>query len=620
MYVPIRQWDNPLLMNRGGGLGFHGIGRLKPGVTIDQARADMEEVTRNLAAAFPDADRGIGATLKPLKEQMVGEARPFLLVLLGAVGCVLLIACVNVASLQLARSTARSREFAVRAALGAGRGRILRQLLTESLLLGYAAGALGLAAAVFGTRAAIAALPAALPRGGEVGTDLRVLAFTFVLSLLTGILFGLVPAIETSRTDPQTALKRGGRGAMGANQRALGAFVVAEMAIALVLLAGAGLMIRSLARLWSVDPGFDAKGVLDFGLSLPPEINSASPEKIRAIYREVDRQFSSVPGIESLSQTWAAIPMGSEDDMTFWREGVPRPQDDQHMGWTLDYIVGADYLRVMRIPVRSGRFFTAHDNDRSPLIAVVDEVFARKFFPGEDPLGKRLHVMNPERTLEIVGVVGHVKQWGLDADDAQPLRAQLYIPWMQMPDEYVLSTPTGTNLIVRYKGGLSEALSALRRKNHEMSNEQVIYRDTTMEAMIADSLASRRFAMIVLGAFAALALLLAGIGIYGVMAYLVSQRTQEVGIRMALGAQRGHVLALVLRSGARLTLFGVVAGVAGAIALTRLMRSLLFDVSPTDPAILAGVCALLAAVAMAACILPARKAASIDPMRALRTE
>jgi len=620
IYAPIPQWNNTLLMNRGAGLGFHGIGRLKPGVTIEQARADMDKVTRDLANAYPDADSGIGASLRPLKEQMVAEAKPFLLILLGAVGFVLLIACVNVGGLLLARSASRSREFAVRTALGATRARISRQLLTESLLLSSASGALGLALALWGTRAALRILPAALPRADEVGVDLRVLAFTVAVSILTGILFGMAPVFKSSKVDPQVELKRTARGTTSSHHRALGTFVVIEMAIALVLLAGAGLMIRSLVGLWNVDPGFNAHGVLNFGLSMPPIVNTAPPARLRAMLRDLDRKFSAVRGIESVSQTWGAIPMGGEDDIVFWRDDQPKPADDQHMSWTLDYIVEPDYLRVMQIPLRRGRFFTLQDDERSPLVAVVDDVFARKFFPGQDPVGRRIDVTNPVRKVEIVGVVGHVMQWGLDSDDAQPLRAQLYLACMQMPDSYISSSPTGTNLIVRYDGELSSVLGAIRRASREMSVDQVIYGDQTMESMISDSLAARRFAMVLLGAFAALALVLACVGIYGVMAYLVSQRTQEVGIRMALGAGRLAVLRMVLGNGAKLAVAGAVLGTASALLFTRLMRGLLFNVSPNDPLILASSAALLVIVAVAACIVPARRAASIDPMSALRTE
>jgi predicted permease len=622
VYVPLMQWANPQLLNRGAGQALHGIGRLKPGVTLDQARADLGEVTRNLTIAFPSANQGIGAAVNPLKEQMVGEVRPLLLVLLAAIAFVLLIACVNVASLLLTRSAGRRREFAVRVALGASRRRILRQLLTESLFLCAAAGSIGFAAAVFGTRFALKLLPSALPRAEEISIDLRVLVFTLTVSLLTGILFGLAPAWKTSRANPQTALKKDGRGAIGAHHRALGTLVIFEMAVALVMLSGAGLMIRSLMHLWGVDPGFNPHGVLNFGLSLPPAVNNQTTEGIRAMQRELDRSFASVPGITAVSQTWGSLPMDVEDDQVFWRDDQPRPQDDQHMSWTLDYIVGPEYLRVMQIPLLRGRFFSPHDDQRGPLIAVIDDVFARKYFPGQDPIGKLINVNNPTRKLQIVGIVGHVRQWGLDADDSQPLRAQLYLPCLQMPDAFVSFMPTNTNFVVRYKGNLGSGsvLDALRRANKQMSAEQVIYGDQTMDSIIADSISSRRFAMVLLSIFAALALFLACIGIYAVMAYLVSQRTQELGIRMALGARRADVLLLVLRNGARLALIGATIGLAGVFLLTRQMSNLLYNVSPTDPTVLLSVAFLLVAVALAACIFPACRAASIDPMQALRTE
>jgi len=620
VFAPIPQWTNSILMMRGAGLGFHGIGRLKPGVTVEQARADMERVTRNLAAAYPNEDRGIGASVFPLKGRIVGDTSTFLEVLLAAVGFVLLLACVNVASLQMARSASRGREFAVRAALGASRGRVVRQLLTESLLLGMAAGAIALVPAIWGTHAALKVLPAALPRAEEVGLDVRVLVFTLAISLLAGTFFGLAPALKTSRANPQAALKDGGRGAIGSNHRVLGVFVVIELAIALVLLSGAGLLIRSLVRLWDVSPGFNPTGVVNIGVSLPPSLADASMDETRAKLRELNDRFAHAPGITAVSATWGAVPMNGEDDQWFWIDGQPKPKNQNEMNWVIDYIVDPGYLRVMQIPLLRGRFLAPGDDEHSPLVLVVDDVFARKFFPGQDAIGKRIHlVTNGDRVAEIVGIVGHVKQWGLDADDSQSLRAQYYLSCMQMPDDFMAGTRS-TSMLLRYTGSLGAALDSLRQVNKQMSTEQVIFGGQSMESILSDSMAQRRFATILLGAFAALAVTLACIGIYGVMAYLVSQRTQEVGIRMALGAQRSDVLAIVLRSGARLAVAGVGAGIVGAIALTRLMGSLLFEVSPTDPMVLACVCGLLVVVALAACILPARRAASIEPMQALRRE
>ncbi len=619
VYAPIRQWNNSLLMKRDAGLGIHGFGRLKPGVTIAQARADMDEVTRNLAAAFPDADRGISASLLPLKEQMIGEVRPFLLVLLVAVGFVLLIVCVNVASLLMARSSARNREFAVRIALGASRNRVIRQLLTESVLLGAAGGGIGLLLAAWGTQAALKLLPRALPRAEEIGMDFRVLAFTMIVSLLAGTLFGLAPALKTSQANPHTALKDAGRGTSG-KHRAQSIFVVVEMAIALVLLIGAGLMVRSLTRLWSVDPGFNPHNVLSFGLNLPPSMMNASPEKIRAAFREIDDNLTSTPGVKAVSQTWGAVPMGSDDEQLFWLDGHPKPANENDMSWAVDYIVGPSYLKVMGTALQRGRFFTAQDDEHSPHVVVIDDVFARKFFPGKDPIGQRIVLNNSDAKLEVVGVVGHVKQWGLDLDDTHSLRAQLYLPCMQMPDNFVAMTPSGSAVMLRYEGSSSGILDSVRHTNRLIGSQQVIYGVQTMESLISDSLAARRFAMILLGGFAALALVLASVGIYGVIAYVVGQRTQEIGIRMALGARRNDVLRLILWQGTRLALMGVCFGIAGALALTRLMTKLLYGVSATDPVTFAGLALILGAVAIAACCLPARKAMRVDPMVALRYE
>ncbi len=392
------------------------------------------------------------------------------------------------------------------------------------------------------------------------------------------------------------------------------------MAVALVLLIGAGLMVRSLSQLAKVDPGFDPHHVVTFGLSLPPSINHASPEQTRTTFRALDDKLIATPGVKAVSQVWGALPMASDDEQLFWLDGHPKPANEDGMSWAVDYIVEPGYRKVMDIPLQQGRFFTSQDDEHAPLVAVVDEVFARKFFPHQDPIGKRIVMNNGGRKLEIVGVVGHVKQWGLDLDDTQSLRAQLYIPCMQMPDDFITLVSSGTSLVVRYEGNLSPVFDAIRRTSRQMSNQQVIYGDQTMESIIADSIAARRFAMILLGAFAALALGLATIGIYGVIAYVVGQRTQEIGIRMALGAQRRDVLALILWQGTRLALVGVAIGIAAAFALTRLMSELLYGIAPTDPITFALLAAILTVVAMAACYLPARRATRVNPVAALRWE
>jgi len=619
VYVPIGQWNNPALLSRGAGLGFHALGRLKPGVSVEQARADMDRVTRNLAAAYPDANVGIGANLAPLKERMVGHVKPLLLVLLAAVGFVLLIACVNVANLMLARSTARTREFAVRAALGASRKDVIRQLLAESVLLAFISGTLGVFLAAWGTRASLRVLPTALPRSEEIGLDANVLLFTMVISLVAGILFGLTPALKLSRPGLNQTLKEGGRSGGGARHRAQSVFVVTEMATALVLMIGAGLMIRSLVRLWQVDPGFGPHNVVQFGISLPPSTMSMTPDAIRASFRELDSKLAAIPGVQAVSQTWESLPMAGDDEQLFWLAGQPKPASQNEMNWTINYVVGPDYLNVMRIPLRRGRFITEQDGPHSMRVVVIDDVFAAKYFPNQDPVGRQIHLNSSDQIAEIVGVVGHVKQWGLDTDDTQSLRAQFYVPWMQMPDDYVARAPSGAGMVVRSAAG-AEVFAAIRHVSAQMSNQQVIYGTQTMEQLISDSLATQRFSMILLAAFAGLALVLASVGIYGVISYVVGQRTHEIGIRMALGAERSHILRLVLNGGGKLALAGVAAGCLAGLGLTRLMNSLLYGVSASDPITFATVAMVLTSVALAACYVPARRAAKVDPMVALRYE
>jgi predicted permease len=621
LYLPLGQWNNPVLNNRSAGLGLHGIGRLQPGVTIQQAQADMDTVTRSLAQAYPDADKEIGSKLVPLKTQIVGSVKPILVVLLVAVGFVLLIACVNVANLLLVRSTGRSREFAIRAALGAGQGRLIQQLLTESVLLAAAGGALGLLLAYLGTRAALTALPTTLPRASEIRLDGRVLGFTVAISFLVGILFGLVPTLRTTRPNLQETLKEGGRGASGARHRAQDVFVVMEMALALVLLIGAGLLIRSLVGLWNVDPGFNPQNVLSFGISFPPSMATAKPEGIRAALRDLDRRVAALPGVQAVSQTWGAVPLDDDDEQVFWPAGQPKPASESEMNWAIDYIIGPDYLRVMQVPLQRGRFLSAQDNEHSTVAVVVDDVFARKFYPGQDAVGQRINLNEWTVPAEIVGVVGHVKQWGLDADDIRPLRAQFYLACLQMPDSMMASGGfSATRVLLRTDGTVptSQVFDSIRQMSSEMSSEQVIFGTRTMNQVIADSLAQRRFSMTLLAVFAALALLLASVGIYGVISYLVARRTQEIGIRMALGADRMDVARLVLQDGMKRAIAGVAIGIVSALALTRLMTSMLYGVSATDPLTFLAIPVLMLVVAFAACYVPARRATRVDPVIALR--
>ena len=620
VYVPMGQWNNNALSYRGAGLGIHGVARLKPGVTLVQARADMALVTQNLARAYPDTDRGLGATLVPLQEQMVGRVRPLLLVLLGAVGFVLLIACVNVANLLLARSTGRTQEFAIRAALGGGQGRIVRQLLAETSLLALAGGGLGLLFASWSTRAALTLLPDALPRAQEISVDWQALLFTVAVSLFAGILFGLAPALKLSRADLHAQLKEGGRGASGTRHRLQRALVVAEMAMAFVLLMGAGLLIRTLSRIWSVDPGFNAHNILTFNYGFPPSMNTASADAVRAACRQLDHELESIPGIQAVSLTWAAFPLSGEDDEQFWFEGQPKPQSANEMNWALSYVVEPGYLKAMGIRLESGRFLSELDNEHSPPVIVIDDVLAQKFFPGQNPLGKRLHLNGFDQLAEIVGVVGHVKQWGLDSDEANPLRAQMYHSFMQLDDAPLKLSVPGIGVVVRSRNASAGLADAIRRVTGEVSKDRVLWDFETIEEIISDSLAAKRFATVLLGAFATVAVILASVGIYGVFSYFVGQRTHEIGVRIALGARRRHVLGLVVGQGFALTLVGIACGLAGAVGMTRFLLSLLYGVRPTDPLTFAAVSALLTGVALLACSIPALRAARVDPIVALRHE
>ena len=538
--------------------------------------------------------------------------------LLAAVGFVLLIACVNVANLLLARSTGRSQEFAIRAALGASQGRVIRQLLTESLLLALVGGGLGLLLASWGTQAALKVLPEALPRAENVRLDPGVLLFTLTVSIFAGIVFGLVPALNTSRPDLHETLKEGRRCASGSRYRAQGNFVVAEMALAVVLLIGAGLAIRSLAGLWRVNPGFDAHNVLTFEMSLPSSTARETADQVRANLQQAVDAIADVPGVQAVTLMNGGEPLAGDDEIPFWVEGRPKPATTSEMPQTLWYMVGPDYLKVMRTPLVRGRFLSEADNAHSQPAGVIDEEFARKHFPNEDPIGKQLDFYFLS-SIKIVGIVRHVKQWGLDNDTSGPVQVQLYTSVMQLPDRWMpLWARTGA--MVRTEAPNYASAAAIQKAVQQMNSEQVTYNFESMEAIIADSLASRRFTMILLGVFAALALVLASIGIYGVISYVAGQRTHEIGIRLALGAQRRDVMRLVLGQAARMTLIGVLLGLAGAALLTRLMTTMLFGVSATDPVTFASVAIVLTLVALAACYLPARRAMRVDPMIALRYE
>jgi predicted permease len=618
LYVPVGQWNDVIFHKRIVAMGMDGIARLKPGVTLEQARADMDSVARNLASVYPEDDSDVGATVVSLKEKMVGEIRPYLLVLLAAVFFVLLISCVNVANLMLARSNGRSREFAIRTALGASQTRVVRQLLTESVLLSLCGGALGLILAAWGTQAALSLLPESLPRAEEIGLDGRVLIFTMTVSVLAGVIFGLAPALRTARPHVQETLKEGGRGASTAKRSAQNVFVVMELAMALVLLVGAGLMIRSLTRLWSVSPGFNPKNVLYLHVGLPPVMKLATPDAVRSDLRKLHDTLATLPGVQQISLQRGGLPMWGDSEDAFWIEGQTKPARHADMPSALWYEVEPDYLKVMGIQLIRGRFFTAQDNESSPLVTVIDESFAEKYFPHEDPIGKGIVDEFIGKPAEIIGVVGHVKHWGLD--DRINLNAQFYIPFMQIPDKFMSRAADSTGVLIRTQGEPLALVGAVRKKVAEVNSQDVVFEAHSYEEIVSRSLAERWFSMVLLGIFAALALVLSSIGIYGVISYVVGQRTHEIGIRIALGAQRKDVLALVLGEGTRTALLGVGIGLVAALGLTRLMVSVLYGVSATDPLTFVAVAGVLAAVALVACYIPARRAMRVDPIVALRYE
>ncbi|MGC2530171.1 MAG: ABC transporter permease [Candidatus Acidiferrum sp.] len=619
VYTPISQWTDANFRDRRVDVSAHALGRLKPGVTLAQAKADMDGISQNLAAAFPEADKAVETTLVPMKEDIVGNVQPFLLVLLAAVGFLLLIACANVANLLLARAMGRSHEFAIRAAMGAGRARVIRQLLTESIVLAGLGGALGLLLAVWGTKAVLGTLPGALPRASEVSLDSRVLLFTMALSLFAGIVFGLAPALKTSRVDLQEILKESGRGASGVRHRLQGVFVAVEIAMALVLLVGAGLMVRSLAALWRVNPGFNPSHAITFSLSLPASPTTTSAET-RARLRQFDNKMQNIPGVQAVSVTLGSRPMIHNSSLPFWIEGQPKPDNFQEMPQAMFYLVESGFQRAMGVTLERGRFITAQDDEHAPVVVDIDNVFARTYFPRENPVGKHIHIEGFSVQAEIVGVVGHVKQWGLDADAKSAIEAQFDYPFMQLPEKLMPLAADAVAVVLRTEGDPTAVMSDVRRAVAEIDPREVVYNVQTMDEVVSNSFAARRLSMILLGAFAALALVLACIGIYGVISYLVGQRTHEIGVRMALGAQRRDVLRLVIGQGARMALIGVAVGIAAALGLTRLMSNQLFGVSAHDPLTFAAVAALLIVVAVAACYIPARRAMRVDPMIALRHE
>ena len=618
LYVPIGQVAPEALQRRGAGLGIHGIGRLEPGVTLAQARADMAAVTRHLAEVYPEL-RSTGSTIDPLRESVVGFVRPYVLLLFGAVGLVLLIACVNVANLLLARSAGRAREFGIRLALGASVGRLIRQLLTESLLLALLGGALGLLLAWWCAETLFVVLPRGLPHVGTVSIDTGLLLFTLAISIVAGVLSGLTPALKAARPDLHDTLKEGGRGPSATRYRAQAVFVILQVAMALVLLVGAGLLVRTLIGLARTDPGFERDNVITMGVSLSPSLREAEPARIRAELRHLESAIASTPGVASVTLT-DATPIEADDQTHFVKDGQPT-DSDRDMPWAMRFAVTPDYLSTMRIRLLRGRFFTPRDDERVPRVVVIDEVFARTHFPGVDPVGQRIRTSAYEfEPAEIVGVVRHIKQWGLDSDETTSVRVQMYEPFHQFPDELLPDLPNGLAVMVRTRGDPADTMRALRTTVQGLGADNVIYRVRSLDEVIERYQSTRRFSMYVLVAFAALALLLSCVGIYGVVSYVVDQRTPEIGVRMALGARPANILGMVLRQGAKLVITGVALGVVAAVGLSPLMAKLIYGVPTTDPVTFAAVAGAVIVLALSAIMLPARRAMRMQPMQALRTD
>lgn len=604
---------NPLAANFRGVHFLRSYGRMAPGVNVDQARAEMQLIDKNLAAQYPADNKNRNTVLVPLHERIVGESRKALIVLFAAVCLVLFIACANFANLLLARAAEREREFVIRAALGAARWRLIRQLLTESLLVSFAGGLVAVLLAIWGTSVLVALKPENLPRLQEIGVDSRVLGFTFGLSLLTGVVFGLLPALTASRGGVNEVLKEGGRSATAgaARQRLRSMFVVVELAVALILLVGAGLLIKSFWKLRAVEPGFKTDHLLTMRVELP-ETRYKEVDKQTRFRRQVLEAINSFPGVKAAMVS--ELPMSGDSlDHDFLIEGrQPIPTGDEPSLETRS--VMGDYFDTMKIPLRAGRVFGPQDFvDKAPLVGIANEAMVRQYFPNEDPLNKRVRwARDPEiHWMTIVGVVGDVKHFGLDL----PEQPGLYSPYVQADPWKRWMT-----VVARTQSDPAAMAQAVKQQIWKTDSQLPITKVHTMSEVAAESFAARSFNMFLLAMFAILALILAAVGIYGVMSYAVTQRTQEIGIRMALGARAIDVLKLILRNGLTMTLIGVVIGIGGSVAFTRLLATLLFGVAPTDSLTFAVVSSVLIVVALLACYLPARRATKVDPLVALRYE
>jgi len=612
MLVSVGALGQESLESRNTHPGLVGIGRLKEGVSLARARGQMQTIAARLALKHPDSNAGVGVEVAPLSEILVGSSRPTLVLLLAAVGFVLLIACANVASLSLARAMARGREMAIRAALGAGRARLARQLVTEALVLSFAGGGLGLVAAGWSASLLSALAPKNLPGPPDLRLDARVLAFTLFVSALAGLLFGLAPAVRLARRSLETSLKEDGWGLAGGSgrRRARGLLVAAEVAISVLLLVGAGLMLRSLAVLQRVEPGFDPTGVAVGNVSLPKR-SYPTDEAARNFFEAAIARLKSSPGIHAAAagDPTPFGPGGWQTGITV--EGVPSPSPNENP-LVNAAVVSPDYFRALSIPLARGRFFSDADDGRAPRSVIVSRAMVERFWPGADPVGKRIK-FGPENSkepwMEVVGVAGDVKQNSL----SERFKAQVYFPLRQTPVRSL-------TLVAKSSQGAGAAAAALRRAVSETDTRQPVWGVAPLERLLAETVGPSRFSTALLTAFAALALLLAVVGIYGVLSHSVRERRREIGLRLTLGAAASDVVRMVVGEGMRPVAVGLATGLAAAAALSRLLSRMLFQVSPTDPRILAAAPLLVAAVAIAASYLPARRAARLDPMEALRSQ
>jgi predicted permease len=616
--VPIEASKMRALKERSWHPGTQVLARLQPGVSLAQARSDMTSIAAALGEEYPNSNKEHWVTLGSLYDATVGDVRNLLLMLLAAVSFVLLIACANVANLMLARASTRQKEIAIRSALGASRLRIMRLLMTESVLLALIGGALGLLTAYWGTSLALKSLPDALPRVHDIKVDANVLLFTLAASLITGVIFGLAPALQASNPNLNETLKEGGRSGSSGRQGLRGVLVVAEIAISLVLLVGSGLLIRSFVALNHVSAGFDDRNLLTFDISLSSKEFKEAP-KVHRFFKEFLEKIETLPGVESVATTELLPLGGSDSENQFYVSNRPKPSPSE-LPLAMFYLTSPGYLKAMRIPLQQGRFFEERDTLTSEPVMVIDENMAREYFPGENPLGQHISMpTGPEKAIEfqVIGVVGHVKQQNLDTTEGATVGSQMYISINQVPDEFI---SPGSTLVVRTATEPLSYLAAIRAELASLGGNATLSDAKTMEQLRGELIADRRFTLILVAIFSALALILASIGIYGVISYSVAQRTREIGIRMALGAGPRQVLSMVVGGGAKLAVIGITIGAAGALVLTRFIRSFLFGVSPSDPLTFIGISLILAGVALLASYVPARRAMKVDPNTALRYE